>query len=69
MERYVIGLDWGISSFRAYLMNATEEILDTVANDSGILGVADGSFEEVLEACASDTGCAGIQRRLSSLAG
>ncbi len=50
MERYVIGLDWGISSFRAYLMAGTEEILDTVANDSGILQVADGSFEEVLEA-------------------
>lgn len=50
MERYIIGLDWGISSFRAYLMNSAEEILDTVANDNGILQVANGSFDEVLEA-------------------
>jgi 2-dehydro-3-deoxygalactonokinase len=50
MERYTICLDWGISSFRAYLMDGEETILDTVANNSGILQVADGAFEKVLEA-------------------
>lgn len=50
MKRYIICLDWGISSFRAYLMDGTEAILDTVVNNSGILQVSGGAFEKVLEA-------------------
>jgi 2-dehydro-3-deoxygalactonokinase len=50
MDRYLIGLDWGISSFRAYLMDGKGEIVDTIVNQSGILQVGNRSFEEVLKA-------------------
>ena len=37
MARHLIGLDWGISSLRAYLMDGNGGILDTVSNSMGIL--------------------------------
>lgn len=50
MNPYLIGLDWGISSFRAYLMDDKGEVVDSVASQSGIMHVGERSFEEVLQA-------------------
>ncbi len=50
MEHCLIGLDWGISLFRAYLVDCIGEVVDTVASQDGILKVKNQSFEAVLEA-------------------
>ncbi len=44
-----IGLDWGTTSFRAYLVNADGAVTDTIAAPEGILAVKDGAFEKALE--------------------
>lgn len=44
-----IALDWGISSFRAYLAGPGGEVADEIASAGGILSVQDGAFEEALE--------------------
>ena len=44
-----IALDWGTTSFRAYLADASGTVRDTVSAPEGILAVADGRFEEALE--------------------
>ena len=49
MNSYLIGLDWGISSFRAYLMDNESQVIDSVASQSGIMQVGDRSFEEILQ--------------------
>jgi 2-dehydro-3-deoxygalactonokinase len=49
MNPYLIGLDWGISSFRAYLMDDKGEVVDCVANQSGIMQVGERTFEDVLQ--------------------
>ena len=43
----LLAVDWGISSFRAYALDATGAVLDAVRSDAGILGVPDGAFEAV----------------------
>jgi 2-dehydro-3-deoxygalactonokinase len=48
MDHHLIGLDWGISSFRAYLMDNSGQMIDTVTNQSGIMQVGRRSFEDVL---------------------
>lgn len=48
MDHHLIGLDWGISSFRAYLMDDSGQIIDTVTNQSGIMQLGERSFEDVL---------------------
>ena len=45
-----IGIDWGTTSFRAYLVNERGEVKDQVAAPEGILAVKDGAFEQALEA-------------------
>jgi 2-dehydro-3-deoxygalactonokinase len=50
MDRYLIGLDWGISSLRAYLLDDNGKIADAIANQNGILQLGSRSFEEVMEA-------------------
>jgi 2-dehydro-3-deoxygalactonokinase len=45
-----IGLDWGTTSFRAYLVDGTGKVTDQVAAPEGILAVKDGAFEAALEA-------------------
>jgi 2-dehydro-3-deoxygalactonokinase len=45
-----IGLDWGTTSFRAYLVNGAGEVTDQVSATEGILAVKDGAFEAALEA-------------------
>lgn len=45
----IIGIDWGTSSLRAYLMSEQGDVLDRIARTSGILNVPDGDFAFVLE--------------------
>jgi 2-dehydro-3-deoxygalactonokinase len=44
----LIGVDWGTSSFRAYLIGAGQEPLDQIESDRGILSVGRGEHEQVL---------------------
>lgn len=49
MADHFIALDWGTTSFRAYLADADGAVLDEVAAPDGILAVKDGAFEAVFE--------------------
>ena len=44
----LIAIDWGTSSFRAYLMSGTGDILDEVASGDGIGAVAAGAYPATL---------------------
>jgi 2-dehydro-3-deoxygalactonokinase len=44
----LIGVDWGTSSFRAYLIGAGVKPLDQIESDRGILSVGPGEHEHVL---------------------
>jgi 2-dehydro-3-deoxygalactonokinase len=46
----LIGVDWGTSAFRAFLLGAAGEILDRRAGPQGILAVNAGDFAKVLSA-------------------
>ena len=48
-QPHLIGLDWGTTSCRAYLIGADGEVLDRVADGPGILKVENGAFGAVLE--------------------
>lgn len=43
----LIGLDWGTTSLRAFLIGAQGEVLDQFSKPQGIMNVADGDFESV----------------------
>ncbi|WP_185961587.1 2-dehydro-3-deoxygalactonokinase [Telmatospirillum sp. J64-1] len=45
----LIALDWGTSSFRAYLLSGEGEILEQISRPQGIITVAPGQFETVFE--------------------
>ncbi len=45
----LIAVDWGTSSFRAFLTSASGQVLDAVETASGILRIADGQFAPVLQ--------------------
>lgn len=45
----IIFVDWGTSSFRAYLISRTGELLEKIARTSGILNVENGGFAGTLE--------------------
>jgi 2-dehydro-3-deoxygalactonokinase len=49
MHKSFIALDWGTTSFRAYLVGADGLVKDQFAAAEGILTVKDGKFEAVLE--------------------
>jgi 2-dehydro-3-deoxygalactonokinase len=49
MPANFIALDWGTTSFRAYLVAADGSISDSRASPDGILSVANAGFEPVLE--------------------
>jgi 2-dehydro-3-deoxygalactonokinase len=49
MHKPFIALDWGTTSFRAYLVGADGSVQNQFADAEGILAVKDGSFEAVLE--------------------
>lgn len=44
----LIGLDWGTSSFRAYLFNDSGNILRKVKSEAGILSIGNREFSETL---------------------
>ena len=48
-EPALIGVDWGTSSFRAFLIGPEGEVLDGISSPEGIMKVADQSFEAVLD--------------------
>jgi 2-dehydro-3-deoxygalactonokinase len=50
----IIGIDWGTTSFRAYLMARDGEILDNVSAKLGIMQVADKNFEAALLKCLNE---------------
>ena len=50
----LIGVDWGTSSFRAYLINHEGEVVDSINAAEGILSVRDGDFEAVFERLLSN---------------
>lgn len=45
----LIGLDWGTSSLRAYLINAQGDVLDQLSSANGIMKVPDKNFEDVCQ--------------------
>ncbi len=47
-EPSLIGIDWGTSSLRAYLVGAQGELLDRSDAADGIMQVPDKDFEAVL---------------------
>ena len=49
MSSGFIALDWGTSSFRAYLVGSDGTILETITAPHGILAVKDAAFDAVLE--------------------
>ena len=49
MSPAFIALDWGTSSFRAYLVGADGAVLETRADAGGILSITDGAFEAAFE--------------------
>lgn len=49
MGKRFIALDWGTSSFRAYIADAEGLVEQTVSAPEGILAVTDGNFEQALE--------------------
>jgi 2-dehydro-3-deoxygalactonokinase len=49
MSPALIAIDWGSSSFRAYLMSSSGEVLDEVASSDGIGSVAAGTYPATLK--------------------
>lgn len=49
MSSGFIALDWGTSSFRAYLLAGDGMVLNTVSASHGIMAVKDAAFDEALE--------------------
>ena len=48
-EPALIGIDWGTSSLRAFLIGAKGEVLDKVESGEGIMQVKDRDFEAVFD--------------------
>ena len=44
----LIGVDWGTSNFRAFLLDASGAILDRRSGPHGIMTVSDGDFAQTL---------------------
>lgn len=50
----VIAIDWGTSSFRAYLVAHNGKVMDQKQSDNGILNVANRDFDAVLHNACED---------------
>src|SRR5271168_5629857 len=48
MSPALIAIDWGSSSFRAYLLSADGEVLEEMASGDGIASVAEGAYPATL---------------------
>lgn len=44
----LICVDWGSSNFRAFLLNAKGELIDSIYSDHGMLGIKPSEFEPIL---------------------
>jgi 2-dehydro-3-deoxygalactonokinase len=49
-----IGVDWGTSSFRAYRLGSSGEVLESRSAAAGILAIDDGDFEDAFEQLIGD---------------
>ena len=49
-EPALIGIDWGTSSLRAYLLGRRGDVLDRIVSSEGILQVGRDGFEAVFDA-------------------
>lgn len=49
----LIAIDWGTSSFRAWLLGAGGTVIDEIPSGAGILAVPGGDFEAALESALS----------------
>jgi 2-dehydro-3-deoxygalactonokinase len=49
MSPVLIAIDWGSSSFRAYLMSADAQVVDEIASGDGIGSVAAGAYPATLK--------------------
>jgi len=52
-EPVLIGIDWGTSSLRAFLIGGDGQVMDRVVNSQGILQVKDGDFNAVFRQLVS----------------
>ena len=52
MSPALIAIDWGSSSFRAYLMSPDGEVIDEIASGDGIASVAAGAYPATLKRLA-----------------
>jgi len=50
----IFAIDWGTTSFRAYRLSETGEVLDKRSSANGILTVADNQFEQMLVSQVGD---------------
>lgn len=48
-EPALVGVDWGTSSLRAYLIGASGEVIDKLSSDKGIMRVENRDFEVVFD--------------------
>lgn len=53
-EPALIGVDWGTSSFRAFLIGSEGEVIDGISSPEGIMKVADKCFDAVLDRLIGD---------------
>ena len=44
-----IGIDWGTSSFRAFLLTADGQLLDHITQDAGIKRIQQGAFSAIID--------------------
>jgi 2-dehydro-3-deoxygalactonokinase len=68
-EPALIGVDWGTSSCRAYLIDRTGQVLDRVVDGKGILQIAHGAFAEALEDMIGSWRRPGLPTVLSGMIG
>lgn len=68
-EPGLIGVDWGTSSCRAYLMGRDGGVLTSVSTDKGIMQVEDGAFAETLAALIGNWRRPGLPVILSGMIG
>lgn len=54
MPRRIIGVDWGTSAFRAYRLDESGAICESLKSELGILGVRGGDFEGAFESQIGD---------------
>ena len=48
-EPALIGIDWGTSSLRAFLIGTQGEVLDSVTTGEGIMQIPDRNFDAVFD--------------------